>query len=72
MNRTLLKNLFLSSEESKDLAEFLIQKRGIIDYGSMSNDELSQALKASENKNKTRIDKIREEIKELDYKLSRQ
>ena len=36
MNRTLLKNLFFSSEESRDLAEFLAQKRGIIDYGNMS------------------------------------
>ena len=67
-----MKNLFLSSEESRDLAEFLAQKRGIIDYGNMSNDELSRALKASENKNKTRIDEIREEIKELGHKLSRQ
>ena len=38
----------------------------------MFNDELSHSLKASENKNKTRIDEIREEIKELDHKLSRQ
>ena len=37
MNRTLLKILFLSSEESRDLAEFLAQKRGIIDYGNMAN-----------------------------------
>ena len=72
MNSKLLKNFFLSSEESRDLAEFLAQKRGIIDYGNMSNDELSRAPKASENKNKTRIDEIREEIKELGYKLSRQ
>ena len=72
MNSTILKNLFLSPEESRDLVEFLAQKRGIIDYGNMSNDELSSALKASENKNKTRIDEIREEIKELGYKLSRQ
>ena len=72
MNSTLLKNLFLSSEESRDLAEFLAQKRGTIDYGNMSNDELSRALKASENKNKTKIDEIREEIKELGHKLSRQ
>ena len=72
MNRTLLRNLLLSSEESRELAEFLAQKRDIIDYGNMSNNELSSALKASENKNKTRIDKIREEIKELGHKLSRQ
>ena len=72
MHRTLLKNLLLSPEESKDLAEFVAQKRGIIDYGNMSNDELSRALKASENKNKTRIDEVGEEIKEFDHKLSRQ
>ena len=71
MNSTLLKNLFLSPEESRDLAEFLAQERGITDYGNMSNDESSRVLKASENKNKTRIDEIREEIKELGHKLSR-
>ena len=72
MNSTLLKDLFLSPEESRDLAEFLAQERGVIDHGNMSNDELLRALKASENRNKTRIDEIREEIKALDYKLSRQ
>ena len=63
MNSALLKNLFLSTEESRNLPEFLAQKRGIIDYGNMSNDELSRALKASENKNKTRIDEIRKKLK---------
>ena len=72
MNRTLLKSLFLSSEESRDLAGFLAQERGIIDYENMSNDELSRALKASENKDNTRIEKIREEIKKLSHKFSRQ
>ena len=38
----------------------------------MSNDELSRALRVSENKNKTRIHEIREEIKELGHKLSTQ
>ena len=38
----------------------------------MSNDKLLSALKVSKNGNKTRIDKIRQEIKELDHKLSRQ
>ena len=72
MNRTLLKNLFLSSEELRDLAEFLAQKRVIIGYGNIANDELSRALKASENKDNTRIEKIREEIKKLPHKFSRQ
>ena len=38
----------------------------------MSNDELSRALKALVNKDKTKIYEIREEIKELGHKLSRQ
>ena len=38
MNSTLLKNLFLLPEESRDLAEFLAQKRGISDNGNMSSD----------------------------------
>ena len=57
-----LKNLNLSPEDSRDLAEYLAQKRRIIDYGNMSKDKLFNALKVSENKNKTRIDGIRKEI----------
>ena len=38
----------------------------------MSNDELSRALKALENKDNTRIEKIREEIKKPSHKFSRQ
>ena len=72
MNRTLLRNLFLSSEESRDLSELLAQKRVIEDYENISNDELSRALRVSENENYVRIEKRREEIKELGHKLSRQ
>ena len=67
-----LKNIILSPEESKHIAKLLAQKRGIEDYENMSSDELYDAFKASENKDKTRIDEIREEIKELGHKLSRQ
>ena len=63
MNCTLLRNLFLSSEESRDLAELLAQKRGIQGYENMFNDQLSHALKVSENENYVTIEKIREEIK---------
>ena len=66
-----LKNLLLSPEESKDIAELLAQKRGIKDYENMSNDKLG-ALKVSENKNNTRIERIREEIKKLQHTFSRQ
>ena len=68
MKQLSLKDLVLSPEESKDIAELLAQKRGIRYYENMSNDKLLRALKASENKNKTRIENIREEIK----KFSRQ
>ena len=63
MRRISLKDLSLSQEESKEIVELLAQKRGIKDYESISNDKLLSALKVSENKNKTRIAKIKEEIK---------
>ena len=55
-----LKDLILSPEESKDIAELLAQRRGIRDYENMPNDKLLDARKASENKNKTRIEKIKQ------------
>ena len=58
-----LKNIILSPEESKDIAELLAQKRGIDDYENMSNDELYDTFSASENENYKRIEKIRERIK---------
>ena len=67
-----LKNIILSPEESKDIAELLAQKRGIENYENMSNDELYDALRASENENYIKIAKIREEIKKLQHKFSRQ
>ena len=63
MRRISLKDLSLSQEESKEIVELLAQKRGIKDYENISNDKLLSALKVSENKNKTRIAKIKEEIK---------
>ena len=72
MKHLSLKDLILSPEESKYIVELLAQTRGIKDYGNVSNDKLLGALKASENKNKTRIEKIKEEIKKLLHKFSRQ
>ena len=65
MKNVSLKDLILSPEESKAIAEILAQKRGIKDYENMSINKLLISLKASENKNNTRIEKIREEIKKL-------
>ena len=72
MKHLSLKDLILTPEESKYIAELFAQKRGIKDYENMSSDKLLGALKASENKNKTRIEKIREEIKKLLPKFSGQ
>ena len=72
MKRLSLKNIILSSEESKDIAALLAQKSGIEDYEKMSNGELYDDLRASENENYIRIEKMREEIKKLQHKFSRQ
>ena len=57
-----LKYFNLSPEELKDIAELVAQKRGIEDYENMSTDELYDVLRASENENYVRIEKIREKI----------
>ena len=76
-----LKDLNLSLEESRYVIEFLAQKRGVNNYKRKSNDELLHAFKEHKrknnqqqkikSKNKERIDVIREELKELSYKLSK-
>ena len=71
MKSVSLKGLRLSPEESIKIVESLARKRGIKDYESMSRDKLLSALKSSQNKNKSRIEKIREKIKELSHKFSR-
>ena len=40
MRPVTLKDLILSPEELKDIAELLAQKRGVKDYENMSNDKL--------------------------------
>ena len=66
-----LRGLNPSSEELKKIIELLARKRGIKDNENMPKDKLLSALKASKNKNKTRIEKIREKIKKLQHKFSR-
>ena len=76
-----LKDLNLSLEESRDIIEFLARKRGISNYKRKSNNESLHAFKEYKtknnqqqkikSKNKERIDVIREELKELSYKLSK-
>ena len=79
-----LKDLNLSLEESRYIIEFLARKRGVNNYKRKSNDELLNALKEFEkqeksknnqqqiiSKNKERIEIIREQLRELAYKLSK-
>ena len=74
-----LADLNLSLEESRDIIEFLTKKRNIKNYKRKSSNELLRAMKENKNnqqqkiksKNKKRIDIIREELKELSYKLSK-
>ena len=66
--------LNLSQEESRDLIEFLARKRNVKNYKRKSSNELLQAIKEKkinkqQHKNKERIDNIREDLKDLTYKL---
>ena len=71
-----LADLKLSKEDSRDIIELLARRRNIKNYKRKSNDKLLQAINEKKiNKkqpeNKERIDSIREDIKDLSYKLSK-
>ena len=74
-----LADLNLSLEESRGIIEILAKKRNIKNYRRKPSNELLHAIKENKNnqqqkiksKNKKRIDIIREELKELSYKLSK-
>ena len=83
MDESILKNLDLSTEESRDIIELLARKRNVSNYERMTDKELlsnlKKTLKNQKNnkqqqvisKNKERIEIIRSELKELGYKLLR-
>ena len=80
MAESILKNLDLSTEESRDIIEFLARKRNVSNYERMTDEELLSTLEKTPkkqknnqqqqiiSKNKERIDIIRSELKELGYK----
>ena len=74
MDNLNLKDLKLK-EDSRDVIELLAKKRNIKNYKCKSNDKLLQAIKenktSKQHKNKKRIDSIREDFKNLSYKLSK-
>ena len=83
MDESILKNLDLSTEESRDIIELLARKRNVSNYERMTDKELLSNLKKTPkkqknnqqqqiiSKNKERIEIIRSELKELGYKLLR-
>ena len=71
-----LQDLDLSLEEERDIIEFIARKRNIKNYKPNSTNKLLQTIKENKNshqqsKNKERINIIREELKDLSYKLPR-
>ena len=70
MENIKLGDLYLSKKESTNVIEFLTKMRNIKDYKSKSSDRLYKIFK-KQSKNKKRIDNIREDLKDLSYKLSK-
>ena len=70
MENIKLGDLYLSGKEPRNIFELLAKMRNINDYESKSNDRLREIFK-KQSKNKERIDNIKEDLKNLSYKLSK-
>ena len=70
MDNIKLGDLYLSKKESTNIIEFLAKMRNIKNYKSKSSNKLYEIFK-KQSKNKKRIDNIREDLKDLSYKLSK-
>ena len=70
MGNIKLGDLYLSKKESTDIIDFLAKMRNIQNYKGKSVDRLYEIFK-KQSKNKERIDNIREDLKDLSYKLSK-
>ena len=66
-----LKDFNLSPKKLRHITKYLAKKRNIADYKSKSVNELLRYIKNKDNKQQERIDAIRENLKELGYKLSK-
>ena len=64
-----MKDLNLSPKELRHITKHLAKKKNIADYKSKSNDELLRSIENKDAKQQQRIDVIREELKQLGYKL---
>ena len=70
MENIKLRDLYLSNKGSRIIIEFLAIMRNINDYKSKTNVRLHEIFK-KQSKNKEIIDNIREDLKDLSYKLSK-
>ena len=70
MKNIKLGDLRLSGKGSRNIFELLTKMRNINDYKNESNDRLHEIFK-KQSKNKERIDNIREDLRDLSYKLSK-
>ena len=70
MENIKLGKLYLSKKESTNILEFLPKMRNINDYESKSSDILYEIFK-KQSKNKERIDNLREDLKDVSYKISK-
>ena len=70
MDNIKLGDLYLSKSELDDIVQLVAKKRHIKNYQNKSNDSLYKIFN-KQSKNKKGIDNIREDLKDLSYKLSK-
>ena len=70
MDNIKLGDLYLSKSELDDIVQLVAKKRHIKDYQNKSNNSLYKISK-KQSENKKRIDNIRQDLKDLSYKLSK-
>ena len=70
MDNIKLRDLYLSKSELDDIVQLVAKKTHIKNHQNKSNDKLYEIFK-KQSKNKKRIDNIREDLKDLSYKLSK-
>ena len=70
MKNVKLRDLYLYRKESTNIIAFLAKMRNIKNYKRKSSSKLYEIFK-KQSKNKKRIDNIREDLKDLSYKLSK-
>ena len=70
MENIKLADLYLSKKESTNIIEFLAKMRNIKNNRNKSSNKLYEIFK-KQSKNKKIIDNVRDDLKDLSYKLSK-